>query len=424
MSKLQKTTLATALLLAAANVSAAGFQVNESSASGLGRAFAGEAAVADNASVIARNPAAMSRFDRAELSIVGSYIKPDANIHGDKDPTANNNPSRLDSKDIINDGFVPAFYYIQPINDEFAVGLAMFSGYGMVSEHENDYAVGAAGGTTDLLTFTINPNVSFKATDELSLGLGVSAVYAKATLERNFGDLGGLVPPSVGQPAKPANAQYFLLEGDAWGYGWNIGALYEFNSNHRIGLAYRSQVDIEFEGDFTGFTSGSQKVQTTLEIPLPATAEISGYHKVTPKIAVTYSALWTQWSKFTELEALDDKCSVTLTPGECFKKVEKYDDNMRYSVGTEYYLDDVILRAGFAYDEQAGETTLSIPDTDRYWYTAGATYKANQDLSFDFALAYIFTKEVEFEESTGPLTYKFKGKGDAYIASAQMNYRF
>ena len=414
MSKIKKTTLATALLLVTAQSSAAGFQVSEHSASGLGRAFAGEAAVADNASVIARNPAAMSRFDKAEISVVGSYIVPTADITGVNDPVASN-PSRLDSNDVINDAFVPAMYYVQPINEKWAVGLAMFSGYGMVSEHEGDYAVGAGAGKTDLLTFNINPSVSFKATDELSLGLGVSAVYAKATLERNFGDL-QYNTTYAPYATDGASTQLFLLEGDAWGYGWNVGALYEFSENNRIGLAYRSQVDIEFEGDFTGLTSGGQKISTTLEIPLPATAEISGYHKVTPKIALTYSALWTQWSKFTELQALSNQCAA----GECFNKEENYDNNIRYAVGAEFYAGNTTLRAGFAFDEQAGETTLSIPDTDRYWYTMGATYELDQTLSFDFALAYIYTKELEFSE----YGYTFAGQGDAIIASAQVNYRF
>ncbi|WP_017222289.1 outer membrane protein transport protein [Moritella dasanensis] len=414
MSKFQKTTLATALLLVTAQSSAAGFQVSEHSASGLGRAFAGEAAVADNAAVIARNPAAMSLFDKAEISIVGSYIVPSADIEGVNDPILNN-PSRLDSNDVINDAFVPAMYYVQPINEKVAVGLAMFSGYGMVSEHEDDHAVGFAAGTTDLLTFNINPSMSFKATDDLSLGLGVNAVYATATLKRNKGDL-AILPPAKGGLGGSANEQLFLLEGDAWGYGWNVGALYEFSEKNRIGVAYRSQVDIEFEGDFTGATSGGNKIQTTLEIPLPATAEISGYHKVTPKIAVTYSALWTQWSKFSELEALSNQCAA----GECFKKEESYDDNIRYAIGTEFYTGNTTLRAGFAFDEQAGETTLSIPDTDRYWYTLGATYNLDEAFSFDFALAYIYTKEIEFSE----YGYTFKGQGDAIIASAQANYRF
>lgn len=37
----------------------AGFQLQERSASGLGRAFSGEAAMADDASVLASNPAGM-----------------------------------------------------------------------------------------------------------------------------------------------------------------------------------------------------------------------------------------------------------------------------------------------------------------------------------------------------------------------------
>ncbi|MCV5232224.1 outer membrane protein transport protein, partial [Escherichia coli] len=48
---------------------AAGFQINAQSATGIGRAFAGDAVIADNASVMARNPAAMALFDKMELSL-------------------------------------------------------------------------------------------------------------------------------------------------------------------------------------------------------------------------------------------------------------------------------------------------------------------------------------------------------------------
>lgn len=44
----------------------AAFQLAEHSAAGLGRAFAGDAAIADDASVIARNPALMAQFDQIE----------------------------------------------------------------------------------------------------------------------------------------------------------------------------------------------------------------------------------------------------------------------------------------------------------------------------------------------------------------------
>lgn len=441
MPKLQKTMLATALLMTASQASAAGFQVSEHSASGLGRAFAGEAAIGDNASVLARNPAAMSLFKKAEFSVAGAYVEPSVDITGTKDASigqalGRTDASALDADDIVTSALVPAAYYIQPLNEKVAVGLAMFSGYGVTTEYDDDYVAGAAGGTTDLLTFNINPSVSFKATEQLSFGLGISAVYATATVKRNYGDLlaagtfKAYLPAGKAKAAEEANKannpgkELFLLEGDAWGFGWNAGALFELNENNRFALAYRSQVDLGFEGDFTGSDSGQNLIDTndaSLDLPLAATAEFSAYHKLTDAFAVSYSVLWTQWSVFEELKATSSSCSNNL----CFQKEEDFDDNLRYSLGAEYTIDNLVLRAGFAYDEAAGETTLSIPESNRRWYTAGATYHVNTDLSLDFGLAYIASDDVEFTESPTPgVEYGFKSSGGAVIASAQANYRF
>ncbi|MCE1737101.1 outer membrane protein transport protein, partial [Enterobacter hormaechei] len=57
-----RSALAVAVAILSSNASAAGFQLNEYSSSGLGRAFSGAGAVADNASVGSRNPAAMTLF--------------------------------------------------------------------------------------------------------------------------------------------------------------------------------------------------------------------------------------------------------------------------------------------------------------------------------------------------------------------------
>ncbi len=432
MPKLQKTMLATALLLTASQASAAGFQVSEHSASGLGRAFAGEAAIGDNASVLARNPAAMSLFKKAEFSVAGSYVAPNIDISGTEDAgigalLGRTDASALDAEDIAPDALVPAAYYIQPLNDKVAVGLAMFSSYGVTTEYEDDYVAGSLGGTTELVTFNINPNISFKATEQLSFGAGISAVYGTATVKRNYGDLyAASVYKQTNDVAttramdNPGKA-LFLLEGDAWGFGWNAGALFELNENNRFALAYRSQVDLGFEGDFTGKTSGEQKVDASLDLPLAATAEFSAYHKLTDAFAISYSVLWTEWSVFEELRATGDNCD----GGLCFLKEEDFDDNLRYSLGAEYTIDDLVLRAGIAYDKAAGETTLSIPETDRRWYTAGATYNVSSDFSVDFGLAYVTSDEVKFSETdVAGQKYSFKSEGDAVIASAQANYRF
>ncbi len=105
-----------ALAVAAPTVFAAGFQANEHSASGLGRAFSGEGAVADNASVLARNPAAMTLFDTAQFSGAISVVDPQVDV-------TQTSPINQTSKDVAPTQLVPGAYYISPINDNWAWGL-------------------------------------------------------------------------------------------------------------------------------------------------------------------------------------------------------------------------------------------------------------------------------------------------------------
>ncbi|MCP6588329.1 outer membrane protein transport protein, partial [Klebsiella pneumoniae] len=50
--------------------------------------------------------------------------------------------------------------------------------------------------------------------------------------------------------AIPADQQIARLKGDKWGFGWNAGILYEVDKNNRYGLTYRSEVKIDFDGDY------------------------------------------------------------------------------------------------------------------------------------------------------------------------------
>ncbi|MFW1480408.1 porin, partial [Vibrio parahaemolyticus] len=109
-----------------------------------------------------------------------------------------------------------------------------------------------------------------------------------------------------------------------------------------------------------------------------------------------------------------------------FFKPEKYEDNNRYYVGATYTLNtEWTFRAGLAYDEQAGEATLSIPDSDRMWYSAGLTYAMNENLSFDAGFALVQSESGSFTETNAAgQEIKFDSEGTAYISAVQMNYTF
>ena len=87
----------------------AAFQLGEHSAAGLGRAFAGEAAIADDASVVARNPALMAKFDKIELSVTGTYVMPDVSLTGIDAPTGID-PIALNDSSIAPSAIIPTIY--------------------------------------------------------------------------------------------------------------------------------------------------------------------------------------------------------------------------------------------------------------------------------------------------------------------------
>ncbi|CAJ1846947.1 Long-chain fatty acid transport protein [Aeromonas jandaei] len=413
----KKSLIAATIALATGQVHAAAFQLNEHSASGLGRAYAGEAAIADNASVLARNPAAMTTFDKMAISVSGTYIKPDVDVEGAL-YAGSTKVAPSSESDIAPAAFVPAAYFIQPLNDQWAWGIGLFSNYGLSTEYPKAYNAGIQAGDTELVTFNINPNIAYRINEHFSVGAGINAVYGAAELNRYAGVIGSVT-------GLPQDKNMAHLKGDTWGFGWNVGTLYEINENHRFALTYRSQVDMSFDGDFNGKTSGFKTVDGNLKLDLPAQAEFAGYHRLNQQFAVHYSVNWTDWSAFQELKATSTSGATLL------QKDEKFKDSTRYSIGGTWYINPAWeARLGFAYDNtpiEAEYRSLSIPDSDRIWYSVGTTYHINTDMSVDFGMAYLDGKEVDVKEALVPgLPYSWQGTshGNAFLASAQFNMKF
>ncbi len=430
-SLFKKSLVATSLSLLAVQAHSAGFQVSETSVSGLGRAFAGEAAIADNAAVGARNAAALTRFNTTAFSGGLSIIDPD--VHADATPGALPQGSTSTSaKDIAPTEYVPNIHIIQPIDDKLAVGFSAFSNFGLSTDYPKDFYAGSIAGSTELVTMNFNPNIAYKLNDQWSIGAGISAIYADAELKRQKGALANI--PSPPGPGGEPTDQAAKLTGDGWGFGWNLGTLWELDENNRFGLTYRSQTDVTLDGKYTDGTGNKLKtgnpatVDGELELNLPDILEFSGFHQLNQQFAVHYSAMYTGWDSFEELKATGSQC----TNNTCFEKEEGWDNSWRYALGATYTMDDHwAFRAGYAYDESpvsAEKRTLSIPDSDRHWWSLGATYTANENLSIDAGFAFLDGDQVggteELVSGDASTATDFSAGGDAYIYGLQLNYLF
>ena len=432
-----KTALAVAVALVSTSAWSAGFQLNEFSSSGLGRAYSGEGAIADDAGNASRNPALIMMFDRPTFSAGAIFVDPGVDITG-RSPTG----ASLNSDNIAPTAWVPNMHFVAPINDQFGWGASVTSNYGLATEFGDNYAAGAFGGKTDLETLNLNLSGAYRLDSHWSFGVGFDAVYAKAKIERYAGDLGkvvagsGALPPALARQVAgiPADTQIAYLKGDEWGFGWNAGILYELEKNNRYGFTYRSEVKIDFDGDYKsslpsaynqilgnfGLPMGTNGSTTggSLSLHLPEMWELSGYNKVAPQWAIHYSLTYTSWSQFQELKATNSKGDTL------FYKDESFRDAYRIALGTTYYMDDNwTFRTGIAFDDSpvpADKRSISIPDQDRFWLSAGATYAFNKDASIDAGISYMHGQKVSFKE--GP--YEFSSEGKAWLYGMNFNYAF
>ncbi|RFO79884.1 outer membrane protein transport protein [Haemophilus influenzae] len=451
MKKFNQSILATAMLLAAGGANAAAFQLAEVSTSGLGRAYAGEAAIADNASVVATNPALMSLFKTAQFSTGGVYVDSRINMNGDVESSIKNfqmlaaKYGSASARNVVPGAFVPNLYFVAPVNDKFALGAGMNVNFGLKSEYDDSYDAGVFGGKTDLSAINLNLSGAYRVTEGLSLGLGVNAVYAKAQVERNAGIIKESVELAktaftVAQDDEKAIPTYLtskntsvvsLQDRAAWGFGWNAGVMYQFNEANRIGLAYHSKVDIDFvDRTATSLEAGviGAGKKGDLTLTLPDYLELSGFHQLTDKLAVHYSYKYTHWSRLTKLNASFEDGK------KAFDKELQYSNNSRVALGASYDLyEKLTLRAGIAYDQAASrhQRSAAIPDTDRTWYSLGATYKFTPNLSVDLGYAYLKGKKVHFKEvkTTGKTvilnaTADYTSQAHANLYGLNLNYSF
>ncbi|MGL4979049.1 MAG: outer membrane protein transport protein, partial [Plesiomonas sp.] len=292
---------------------AAGFQLAEYSATGLGRAFAGEAAMADNASAQTRNPALLTRFTAPQLSAGAIYVKPDIKLEGTA--TSFINPAKhisTSANNVAGDAWVPNAYFAMPLNDRWFAGLAINSNYGLSTDVESGFAATQFGNHTSVTTVEINPNIAYKLNDQWQLGAGIRYITGEgsigATIPGYFPDKTTIIPNKntpIVIPARGTSLKY--MEGNDHDFAWNVGAVWQPTEQTRIGASYRSEVKLDLTGHANGLaynpTNPNKKMAGVLPLTLPATAELAAVHALNSQWAIHSSLNWTQWSKFASLVA-------------------------------------------------------------------------------------------------------------------------
>src|SRR5690349_1323056 len=448
--------LVAALAAVSTPASAAFFQIAEQSASGIGNAFAGGAALAEDASVVWYNPAGMTRLKSAQLVAGGSYLVPSfkaTNVSASV--PALNQPIGGGGGEAGVAALVPSLYASLPVSTRFSLGAGVNAPFGLATDYPETWAGRYYALRSDIKTVNLNLAAAFKLHDALSLGLGVSRQRLDAELTQAvdfasictaavFAGIANSCGASGGfsQPNNPNDGKAKITaSGNAWGY--NAGLLSQMGDT-RIGLAYRSKMKYKLSGAFD-ITSPPNVPNTLLtnsnfrlvdsgaraDVTLPSTVSLSAVQEIGSRWTVMADVTRTNWSALPELRIMFDSGQGDQVVTLNLKNV------YRYSIGATYRADDSwVLRTGLAFDRSpvpdAADRTPRLPDSDRTWLSLGAGWKASASWNYDFAYTYVKLANSSVQKTDGGAGTEnaFRGnlsadyKGSVQILSAQARWTF
>jgi long-chain fatty acid transport protein len=443
---------------------ASGFQLVEQNASGLGNAYAGQAAGVQDASAVFFNPARLARLSGKQVVVAVSPV----GIATTFDDTASTRPQLgpvsipvpLGSTGGDAGGWVPVpnAYFSWQVGSQWWLGLGVNAPFGLKTEWDADWVGRFTAVSSEVQTININPTVAIKLGDAFSIGGGANYQRLKATLSQGV-PYGGLAFGGAMATAGPAAAAGILaqlggptgltleglseVEGDTWSWGWNVGAALEIGDSGSLAATYRSAIKHELDGTVT--FAGAPTFATagplgglgtalngrfangpvTAEIELPETVSVAAaYEGETVELLADWT--WTGWSSIQAL-------TIERSSGAVLSEVPlNFEDTWRAGLGLNYKLQGAwTLRLGTAYDTtpvQDAHRTPRLPDQDRIWAAIGFQYRLGKAGAFDVGYAHLFIDEgmsmlPNQTTPTSPPTGNLVGHYHAKVDIVSVQYR-
>jgi long-chain fatty acid transport protein len=449
------------VVLAGASASAlgAGFQLNESSASGLGNAFAGGAAIAEDGSTLWSNVAGLSRIPQRQGVLVLHLITPSIKFSDGGSVRATQQPLGGNGGDAGGLNVVPGTYLVWPLGDGLTAGLGITAPWGLVTEYDNTWAGRFQATKSAIQTLNFNPGIAWKPSRDLSVGLGLNLQRILAEFNNQVNYSGVLLQAVVQAGNAPGSPTFNAVQaataglessasvkGADTGLGWNIGVLWNLGDQHRIGVHYRSPIKFTIEGKATFVNPAVPALATALatqvnsavlfnstvssDVELPAIVNLSYFGALNRQWDLMADAQWTEWSTIQTLTFVRGGGAVLQSTPEQFK------DTWKLAVGANYKPGgDWMWRGGLALDQSPVRDALRtprLPDSRRTWYSAGAQYRMSNRLKLDLGATYITSKKAPIDISVTPATplgYAYgllKGtyNSSTTIVSGQLTYMF
>ena len=417
MSKLVKVLALSAV--ASSIVMAGGYKVPEQSVNSmaLGAAYVAHTMGADTAYYNPANMAFMADKQYVEGAITVAHLP--SNVYS---------LGTFSGKSEVENIAIPNFHYVANAMGDFRWGVSLVAPGGLTKRWETPFQQASAEEFT-LKIVELNPSISYKMMDNLSVGAGVRVVYSEGIVKSDGAALSAMIQNPRANIARD-------MEGDTVEFGYNAALAYKPTADTNFAITYRSKVDLNEEGS-AKLSAGGQTVyngESSVSVPLPAALNISFAKTWQNRFTVELNYERTYWSAYKTLDFEYGGANIgPLTPVFDNPIPREWQDTNTFRIGATMQMDNKLTAMmGFAIDEtpiSIKHMGFELPDSDAKIFSMGFKYQQSENLSWGAAFLYdskeSFTVAPGVNTKVNPSSFNAGfSEGGAFLTTVGVAYEF
>jgi long-chain fatty acid transport protein len=388
---------------------AAGFRVPLESVGDLGNAFAGGAALTQDASINAYNAAGLSFLHKQQFVAGAVGVLSSSEFKGTVTAPAlipeglGGIPFSATGKaKSTSNGVIPSFYYSHPVNEKIDLGIGVTTPFGLGLDFGDNSMMRYALVKAQQRSFNIGPSISYLINPQWSIGAGPNFQYysLSAVVRQNT----RTIPLAGGFTDSESK-----LAAHHWGYGGHIGVLFAPTEATHLGLAYRTKINHDMSGE-SDFGSGVSPLLTSsnnnfkLKFTAPAILMLSAYHAFSDW-AVMGTVDYTYWNAFKNIKLYN---VAAVSPGGLPTSVntvipQNFKNTWHMALAVNRQLNDHwLFRLGVAHDQNATnniDRAVEFGNGSLYSINIGTRYQYDPALAIDAAYAHSFIKKTNINHT-------------------------
>lgn len=332
------------------------------------------------------------------------------------------------------------------IFDNLAAGISLTTPYGNSLKWPNNWKGAHLIQDISLKSYVIQPTLSYKILDKLSIGVGMQIAFGNVELSRALLPVGALVAvPGFGPDYADVVAVSATLEGKSKiKLGYNIGVMYDVCDQVTIGLSYRSRIRMKVKEGTASLDYASDRVKAVLDalgkippldkgtfhaqLPLPSNTTLGVSYRPAERWELALDLQYVGWSAYDSLNVVFNEKVLQI---QDIKAEKNYKNTMTYRIGAQYMATERLdVRMGLYYDQSPIRKHNYNPETPgmgKIGVSTGLSFEPYRNLQIDFAFLYIqgIGRDGSYPDPANPAGV-FSGhyNSSAYSASLGIAYRF